>query len=170
MGQTQQTSQRWFILPRLRANQAGEARHATWLESIYDLVFAVAITGLIGILRDDPTAPGLARFVLLFLPIWWAWVGQTVYLSRFDTDDTIQHVITFGHMLAAAVMSTQLTNVFGGSVGGVIRAADARIFVLAYLFMRYTVLFMYFRARRAVPEARGLSTVYLIGFGAGALL
>jgi low temperature requirement protein LtrA len=26
------------------------------------------------------------HFVLVFLPLWWIWVGQTIYANRLDTD------------------------------------------------------------------------------------
>ncbi|MDQ7862647.1 low temperature requirement protein A [Peribacillus frigoritolerans] len=25
----------------------------------------------------------LLKFVLIFIPIWWAWVGQTIFINRF---------------------------------------------------------------------------------------
>lgn len=146
--------------PRLRANQDDE-RHATWLESLYDLVFAVSVFWLVDRLTNNSTPSEFVRFVLLFLVVWWSWIGPTVYLTRFDTYDFIHQAITFGQMLAAAVLTTQIPHVFEN---------DATVFIVSFLFIRYSLLWMYGRARWYIPEARSPTTVYLLGFGAGATL
>jgi low temperature requirement protein LtrA len=35
-------------------------------------------------LHDDYSPAGLVRFSLLFLMIWWAWLGHTNFSTRFD--------------------------------------------------------------------------------------
>ena len=51
-------------------------RHATWMELFYDLVFVVAVSALGGRLSDDYSPAGILQFVGLFVPVWWAGVGQ----------------------------------------------------------------------------------------------
>ena len=71
--------------PRLRTagdGEAGELRHATWMELFYDLVFVVAVAALSGRLHDDDSPAGILRFAALFVPVWWAWVGDTIYAAR----------------------------------------------------------------------------------------
>ena len=66
--------------PRLRtAGAEGELRCATWMELFYDLVFVVAVTQLGSRLSSDHSFVGVLEFVALFVPVWWAWVGQTLF-------------------------------------------------------------------------------------------
>ena len=51
-----------------------DERHASWLELFFDLVFAGAVGQLAGALQDHLRLGTLARFVLLFIPVWWLWV------------------------------------------------------------------------------------------------
>src|SRR3712207_7580017 len=87
--------------PRLRSAEAeGELRHATWMELFYDLVFVVAVAALSGRLHDDDSLAGILLFAGLFVPVWWAWVGHTIYSARFDTDDLVHRLATAAMMLA----------------------------------------------------------------------
>ena len=45
-------------------------------------------------LRDDYSFAGLLRFSLMFVLIWWAWLGHTTFSTRFDTDDAVQRALT----------------------------------------------------------------------------
>ena len=65
-------------------------RHATWLELFFDLMVVVALRDAGEILietHDGHIAPQqFLQFIALFLPLWWIWVGHTIYANRFDTD------------------------------------------------------------------------------------
>lgn len=147
--------------PRLRTGTDSGQRHATWLELFYDLVFAVAITELAIGFSAELSVVGFLKFMGLFVPIWWAWVGHTVYATRFDTDDMVHRSLTFALMLAATAMAIQVeSSLRGGFVP----------FVLAYTAARACLILLYLRARRHVPEARAMTSLYITGFGLGALL
>jgi low temperature requirement protein LtrA len=146
--------------PRLRtAEEGGELRHATWIELFYDLVFVVAVAALSGRLHDDDSLAGILLFAGLFVPVWWAWVGHTIYAARFDTDDLVHRLATAAMMLAAAAMAVQIpTALEDGSVG----------FAAAYVGARVILVLLYLGARFSVPEARGVTTLYIAGFTLGA--
>ena len=146
--------------PRLRtAETGGELRRATWMELFYDLIFVVAVAQLASRLSHDYSLGGVFEFVALFVPVWWAWVGHTIYAARFDTDDLVHRLATAAMMLAAAGMAVQIpTALEGGSAG----------FAAAYAGARAVLLLLYLGARFTLPEARGVTTLYLLGFGLGA--
>lgn len=151
-----------FKKPRLRsAEREGHERHPTWLELFYDLVFVVAISKLSTALGADTSWEGLGKFALLFVPIWWSWVGQTFYLTRFDTDDLRHRLITVVQMAFVAVLAVVVPDAFG---------AKADLFALFYGALRMMLVAEYLSAGRAVPEARGLTTRYAIGFGLAAAI
>jgi low temperature requirement protein LtrA len=147
--------------PQLRLPTEARDRHATWLELFYDLVFAVAISALGSRLSSGDGWLHLLQFTFLFLPVWWAWCGHTVYDTRFDTDDLFQRLATFGMMLAAAAMAVFIPRAFEG---------QAAFFAASYVVARSCLLVMYLRARRHVPEVRVITDLYLRGFSIGVVL
>jgi len=144
--------------PQLRLPTQTRDRHATWLELFYDLVFAVAISALGSRLSSGDGPLHLLQFVALFLPVWWAWCGHTVYDTRFDTDDLFQRLATFGMMLAAAAMAVFIPQAFEGK---------AALFAASYVVARMCLLIMYLRVRRHIPEVRTIADLYLRGFSIG---
>ncbi len=145
--------------PQLRLPTRPGNRHATWLELFYDLVFAVAVGALGSRLSTNVSPLHLVQFVALFIPVWWAWCGHTVYDTRFDTDDLLQRLTTFGMMLAAAGMAIFIPEAFEG------RAA---FFAASFVVARACLLLLYIRARHHVTEARSITDLYLRGFSIGA--
>ena len=64
------------------------------MELFFDLIFVAAVAQVGTHLRDDYSPAGLLRFSLLFVMIWWSWLGHTNFSTRFDTDDLIQRSLT----------------------------------------------------------------------------
>src|SRR6266511_3352278 len=95
------------LVALLRLRSTGEAgRKVTWLELLFfDLIFVAAVAQVAEPLRDHYSLVGLVRFTPLFVLIWWAWTGHTVFSTRFDTDDVIQRGLTLVQMFAVAAMA-----------------------------------------------------------------
>ena len=148
------------VPPRLRLPGSGEKRSATWLELFFDLVFVISVAELVHRLGHHVSVLEVGQFIALFIPVWWCWVGHTVYATRFDTDDMIHRLLTFTMMFAAAIMAMQIPTAFKTGSSG---------FAAGYVLARLCLLMLYIRARRHVPEAREMTTLYLSGFGLGAL-
>ena len=154
--------ERWQRPPRLRTVGAeDEERHATWLELFFDLVFVICIAEVVHTLEDDRTLGGFLGTAGLFVPIWWAWVGYTVYADRFDTDDLLHRVLVLAGMLAVIAMAL--------SVHDALHGGSAR-FALTYVAVRTVVLLLNARARRHAAPARPLLNLYLAAFSVGASL
>jgi len=154
--------ERWQRPPRLRTVGAeDEERHATWLELFFDLVFVICIAEVVHTLEDDRTLGGFLGTAGLFVPIWWAWVGYTVYADRFDTDDLLHRVLVLAGMLAVIAMAL--------SVHDALHGGSAR-FALTYVAVRTVVLLLNARARRHAAPARPLLNLYLAAFTASAAL
>jgi low temperature requirement protein LtrA len=151
-----------FKPPRLRSGQEAETeRHATWLELFHDLVFVAAVAQLATSLGQDYSWTGMLRFSLLFVPVWWAWVGHTFYLSRFDTEDAGHRFLTLAQMTAAASLAVHVPGALGPTSAG---------FALSYAAARFLLVAEYLRAGRHIPVVRPLTYRYSIGFGAAASL
>ncbi len=146
---------------RLRSLGIDAGRRVTWLELFFDLIFVAAVGQVAEPLHTHYSLVGLVRFAPLFVLIWWAWTGHTVFSTRFDTDDVIQRALTLVQMFAVAVMAANAKD-----------ALDSRSsagFAAAYAAVRFVLVAQYFRASQ-VPEARPLTTRYLVGHGVAAIL
>jgi low temperature requirement protein LtrA len=147
--------------PRLRISDSDEERHATWLELFYDLLFAAVVAQLSLQLSQDISPRGLISFGALFVPVWWAWIGQTFYATRFDTDDLGHRLFIIVQMCAVAAMAV---NVHGGLSRG------AAGFALSYAAVRFILVGEYIGADVFVPAARPFIRRLEIGFGLAATL
>ena len=147
--------------PRLWPSGAHGHRRVTWMELFFDLIFVAAVAEVGAPLAKDYSLAGLLRYAFLFVLIWWAWSGHTLYSTRFDHDDLVQRALILLQCFIAAVMAANAKE-----------ALDSRSsagFGAAYAGMRVVLVVQYLRARR-LPETRALTTRYAIGFGAAALL
>ena len=145
-----------LIVPvRLRSTGEG-GRKVTWLELFFDLIFVAAVAQVAEPLRHDYTLAELTRFGPLFLLIWWAWTGQSVFATRFDTDDMLQRGLTLLQVFVVAAMAANAKD-----------ALDSRSsagFAAAYAAVRFVLVAQYVRARH-VPGARALTDRYVAGHG-----
>ena len=156
------TRRRWLRPPQLRTLDADQdERHATWLELFFDLVFVISIAEVVHTLEDYRTLADFAGTAGMFVAVWWAWVGYTVYADRFDTDDLLHRVLVLAGMLAVIAMAL--------SVHDALHGGSAR-FALAFVAVRGVVLLLNARARRHAAEARPLLNLYLTAFSIGASL
>ncbi len=148
--------------PLLRAADApARERHATWLELFYDLVFVASISQLALGLSADSTPAGLLRFAVLFVPVWWAWIGQTYYLTRFDSNDVGHRLLTMALIVVVASLTVHARDGLGTRSAG---------FALSYAAVRFILVAEYLRAGWHIPAARPLTNRYSLGFGLAAAL
>jgi low temperature requirement protein LtrA len=147
--------------PRLRTLDDDGNRHASYLELFFDLVFVVAIAQLSHELVLDHSLHGFAVFAALYLPVFIAWQGFTIYADRFDTDDLVFRLGILAGMLAILGLAVQIPEAAHGSSTG---------FVVAYVVLRSLMIAMYARAYVHVPEARPLIVGYAGGYSLGVAL
>jgi low temperature requirement protein LtrA len=156
------TRRPWLRPPQLRTLDADQGeRHATWLELFFDLVFVISIAEVVHTLEDYRSLGDFLGTAGLFVAVWWAWVGYTVYADRFDTDDPLHRVLVLAGMVAVVAMALSVHDALhGGSVQ----------FALAFVAVRGIVLLLNARARRHAAAARPLLNLYLVAFTIGASL
>lgn len=148
-----------FEPPRLWG--AHEQRRVTWAELFFDLIFVAAVAEVGVPLAADYSPAGLLRYAVLFVLIWWAWSGYTLYCTRFKSDDAAQRILSLVQSFIAAVMAANARD-----------ALDSRAsagFGAAYAGMRLVVVIQYLRARQ-ISKTRTLTTRYALGFGLAAVL
>ncbi len=138
-----------------------DARSASWVELFFDLVVAGAVGQLAGALQDHPALGGLARFAMLFIPIWWLWVMFTFYADRHESEDTAHRAAFLTAMLLCVALGASASRALSGDTTG---------FVIAFCCLRGLQLVLYARARHYLPATRALYGRYLAFFGGSGIL
>src|SRR5215469_3702032 len=138
-----------------------EPRRVSWLELFFDLIFVAAVSQVSHPLGDDYSLHGLIRYSLMFLLIWWAWFGHTMYSTRFDADDVVHRVLTLIQIFAAAAMAANAKQGLADP--------DSAGFGAAYAVQRIVLVIQYLRARGEV-RTRTLTTIHAVGFGLASTL
>lgn len=138
-----------------------DSRRASWLELFFDLIFVAAVSQVGIPLGEDYTLHGLIRYSLMFLLIWWAWFGHTMYSTRFDADDVTHRILTLIQIFAAAAMAANAKEGLADR--------DSAGFGAAYAVQRIILVIQYLRAR-GEKQTRRLSTICAVGFSTAAAL
>jgi len=159
---------RRFTYTRQRRVHAPDAQGVTFVELFFDLVFVFAVTQVTVLTVEDLTVSGVARTVLLFWLIWWAWTQFTWTLNPADTSASSVRAVTLAATATAFVMAASVTRAFGD---------EALWFVVPYLVVRVIGLALQVRVDLERPDVRhgaifwwvGLSSVGLALVLAGGL-
>ena len=136
-------------------------RKVSWLELFYDLVYVATVVQLGNKLSEDVSPTGFLGFVLLFVPIWWVWMGTTFYANRFAADDLAHHLLIFAQIFIVSALAIHVFDGLGETSAG---------FALSYAAARGILVIMYWRAARYVEVARSLARRYAMGFAVAALI
>jgi low temperature requirement protein LtrA len=137
----------------MREFDVGE-RRASWLELFFDLCFVAAIAALGEELLHDPTAAGIARFVLVFVPVWWAWMEFTWYATAWDNDDTLFRLSFLTAMFLVLVLAGTIPEV---------QDEGGEAFALVYAAMQGVIALLFVKVLPHAADARPLARNYLVG-------
>jgi len=127
----------------MRARRLHEHHRVTYVELLFDLVFAFAVTQISHALLGDPTVLGLVHTTLLFLAVWWVWIYTSWITNWLDPDRLAVRIMLFALMLGGLILSSSIPKAF-----------DSRgiAFAVAYTAMQVgRSVFMFY----AVPATEG---------------
>ena len=114
-------------------------KKVTWTELFFDLVLVFAITQIAAQLHESHGWAALGRSVIVFVPIYWAWVGTSVHCNLHDTDNATDRAGILALALCALFMAVAVPHAYeqrGALFGG------------AYFALRAILAVLYFRGRR----------------------
>ena len=148
----------WSGRPQLRTSERGH-RAATWFELFYDLAFVVIIGQIGQLVVADPGWRSVGQAVLLFVPVWWSWVGEVFYTTRFDADnDRAKRLIGTLQLIALTLLAASIAR------GGL---TDLRAIAGAYALVRTLQILEVWRAGHYIQQARPLTRHFVRGYGLG---
>lgn len=149
-------------VPTLRSTETSGERRTSWAELLSDLAYTAIVMQLAMRLTTSLDGTNLLEFLLLYIPVWWLWNGQTHYATRFENDDDVVHVL---------LNAAQLIGLFI-LAASISKATEERstVYALAYVSVRAILLIDYGRAWWYIPEARPFIRVIVAGFSISILI
>ena len=117
-------------------------KRVSWVELFFDLVLVFAITQVAALLHHEPTWGGAARALVVFIPIYWGWVGTSIHGNTNDVDTPLERLAIVAIGLAAFVMALAVPGAFG---------TRGALFAVAYLGLRIILVALLSRERRLIP-------------------
>lgn len=88
-------------------------KRVTWTELFFDLVFAYAITQVSELLSAQHTPSHVGRALIVFIPVYWTWVGATMHGSLHDVDRPKTRIGIFIVALIGLFMALAVPASFG---------------------------------------------------------
>jgi low temperature requirement protein LtrA len=115
--------------------QAAE-QPVSWLELFFDLVFVTAFDRLAQRLLTRPDLPTFGVFLLMFVALWWAWLGNTNFAARYGNTCRSYRWGTLAQMLTVAALAVSVRGDLAdvGAFFALAYAANRTILVVAVLF------------------------------------
>ena len=135
-------------------------QRASWLELFFDLIFVTAFDQLARRLTKDDSLRGTAIFTLMFVAIWWAWVGNTIFAGRYGNEGAAYRWGT----------TIQLVCVAGLALGVLGDLKDVGPFFSVLYGVGRLILVSMYAAQARHPGDRPLALGRLRGFLPGAAL
>jgi low temperature requirement protein LtrA len=124
-------------------------------ELFFDLVFAAAVALWSEAMAERAIgAAEYARYAVFLFMIWWVWVLQAAFASRFPADALLHKGLATAQILAVGVMAIALTTTPGATLR----------FPLAFVAAQAALLVQYVEARRAQPGGPAVARIYAIKF------
>jgi len=90
-----------------------EEKRVSWAELFFDLVFVFAVTEVSTLLRGDHAPAGVGRAAIIFVPIYWVWVGTSIRANTHDITSRRQ-LSLFTIALAGLVMALAVPDAYHG--------------------------------------------------------
>lgn len=90
-------------------------KRVTWLELFFDLVFVFAVTSAAELVHHDHSWLGVGRALIVFIPVFWVWVGGTMHANLHEIDTVRGRLGMFGVAFCGLVLGLTLPGTFEGN-------------------------------------------------------
>ena len=135
-----------------------EHRTASPLELFTDLCYVVAIAqaalSLHHEISEDHAGHGLVWFAVSFFAIFWAWLNFVWINSAYDSDDTVNRLLTLLQIFGSLVLAAGVPRIFH---------EDLTLGIVGYVIMRIGLVLMWLRAAAGDPDRRRTALRYAYG-------
>ncbi|WP_328320143.1 low temperature requirement protein A [Kribbella sp. NBC_00382] len=90
-------------------------KRVTWLELFFDLVFVFAVTSASELVHNDHSWLGVSRALIVFIPVFWVWVGGTMHANLHEIDTVRGRLGMFGVAFCGLILGLSLPGTFDGT-------------------------------------------------------
>lgn len=130
----------------------------SWLELFYDLVFVVAISSTNHLLTTVNNQPQhfftiIGEYLLMIIPMWWAWAGQTMFLNRYRLIVKKLHYYTFVQMFFVMLMTASFNLNFDETYF---------TFLLGFIGIRVLTILQYHSVKRCIDSQTEKKVIQLL--------
>jgi low temperature requirement protein LtrA len=87
-------------------------KRVSWAELYFDLVFVFAITQVSALLHHDHSWAGCARALIVFVPIYWVWVGTSIQSNVNDMSQPLGRLAIFAVALGGLFMAMSVPHAY----------------------------------------------------------
>ncbi|PZG33378.1 low temperature requirement protein A [Listeria ivanovii] len=139
-------------------------KKVTWLELFFDLVFVTAVSSTTHLLlsvdcHPDKTAIYFVEYLLMVIPMFWCWVGQTMFVNRFGGEKKNLELYMIPQMFFAILLTASFHSAFSDAY---------HTFLIGYLGIRFIIIIQYFTMSRSLVNAPRkvallLGNIFLLG-------
>lgn len=132
-------------------------RKVTWLELFFDLIFVVGVSSAnhhvlqIG-QEPEKTWFYLLEYLLMITPMWWAWVGQTMFFNRYGEDLLQPQIYMMAQMALLILMTASFNLNFDKTYFS---------FILCYLGIRLITVIEYFMVSKHCDQVYAKTAILL---------
>jgi len=151
----------WQLPVIRKEGDEDKKRAVTWLELFFDLFFVIVIASISNELSFNLTLTGIKDFVIAFIPVWWIWIGATIYYERFETDGIEIRLFTFLLMVPVAGMAVFSHDIMGENLQN---------FLFSYVLGRLIIIYLWSRAGYHSKIFRPVALRYIVGFSISVIL
>jgi low temperature requirement protein LtrA len=134
-------------------------RVASPLELLFDLCFVVAVAQASAHLHHGLTeahfTQAIVGYLLVFFPIWWAWMNFTWFASAYDTDDVPYRLAVLVQIFGVLVLAAGVPRAF--------EERDLSVTAAGYVVMRMGLVSLWLRAAIADRAGRRTALRYAAG-------
>jgi low temperature requirement protein LtrA len=88
-------------------------KKVSWAELFFDLVFVFAVTEVSSLLSADHSWAGLLRALIVFVPVYWVWVGTAVLTNQRDLSSARLRLVVFAIALTSIFMAIAIPEAYG---------------------------------------------------------
>ncbi|MEZ0065267.1 low temperature requirement protein LtrA [Streptacidiphilus sp. MAP12-20] len=88
-------------------------KRVSYAEAFFDLVFVLCITQISGLLHGDHDWAGVGRALIVFIPVYWCWVGTSVLANTRDMDNPRGRIGIFSVGLCGLFLALALPQAYG---------------------------------------------------------
>ncbi|MFL6073123.1 MAG: low temperature requirement protein A [Mycobacteriales bacterium] len=135
-----------------------EEKRVSWAELFVDLVFVFAVTEVSTLLRHDHGWAGVGRAAVVFVPLYWVWVGLSIHANTHDVENPLDRIGMFAAALCSLFMALAVPGTYDGH-----RYGDrGLLYAVSYLAARVILVGLVLRGQQMEPRAF-MITAFLTG-------